>query len=368
VSNILFANNASALLAASIDDDDTVIQVAAGFGVLFPSPTGSQYFIATLENNSGEIELVRVTSRTGDNLTVLRGQEGSTAQAFVLNVTRVELRTTKGVMEGLLQLSGGAMSGDIDMDGNDIVDAILTGATVISGGQTVGTAIRGLINISTNELAVPTNGTSRATAGGIPILVNTDDLIPLLDVAGVITLSSATIGVRIPGGAYLRIADSSDADFLQAHHDGTDFNFAFTGTAEVNFNALLNLTAALRMNDNLLITPVLQDFAIDKQAVTATSSTTIDYVSGSYVELTLGTNIGTLALSNPPANTAVGTLRIKIIHSGASRTITWPASVKWPAAGIAPTLSGTDGAIDFVDLWTDDAGTTWYGAFNTDWQ
>lgn len=366
MANILFANNASALLAASIDNDDLVIQVAAGFGALFPSPAGAQYFFATLEDNTGAIEVVKCTSRTGDNLTVQRAQGGTTAQAFTLNVTRVELRNTKGTMEEFVQINGATMTGNLDMDGNEIQDAEFTGATIITGGQTVGTAIRGALNISTNEIAVPTNGTSRATAGGVPILVNTDDLIPFLDTAGVISFTSATIGVKVPAGAYFRVQDSADTDYGQMAHDGTDFNFTFVNTAEVNWDALLNITAGgIRLADLDLVRPVLLDFAVKKQTVSGVSSTTIDYTAGSYVVLNLTANIATLTLSNPPAS-HLGTLRIKVVQDSTPRTIAWPASVEWPE-GTAPTLSTTAGAIDFIDLWTDNGGTTWYGAYNTDW-
>jgi hypothetical protein len=366
VANILFSNNASALLAASIDADDTVIQTAAGFGALFPSPTGAQYFLATLESNTGAIEIVKCTSRTGDNLTVQRAQSGSTAQSFTLNITRVENRLTKGTMEQLAQINGASMTGDIDMNGNEIQDAELTGATIVTGGQTVGTAIRGALNISTNELAVPTNGTSRATAGGVSILVNTDDLIQYLDTAGVISFTSATIGVKIPGGAYFRVQDTSNNDYGQLTHDGTDFNFTFVGTAEVNWDTLLNITAGgIRLADLDLVRPIFLDFAVKKQTVSGVSSTTIDYTAGSYVVLNLTANITTLTLSNPPAS-HLGTLRIKVVQDATPRTIAWPASVKWPSA-IAPVLSTGSGDIDFIDLWTDNGGTTWYGAYNTDW-
>jgi hypothetical protein len=43
-----------------------------------------------------------------------------------------------------------------------------------------------------------------------------------------------------------------------------------------------------------------------------------------------------------------------------SRTVTWPAAVKW-SDGDAPTLSTAAGAIDRVVLTTYNGGTTWFG-------
>lgn len=59
----LFGNNASALLVASISDSDLTIQVQNGFGALFPNPGADEYFLVTIENDSGDIEVVKVTTR-----------------------------------------------------------------------------------------------------------------------------------------------------------------------------------------------------------------------------------------------------------------------------------------------------------------
>lgn len=177
---LLFANGASALLAASIDDNDLTIQVATGFGALFPNPGADEGFLVALVNAAGDKEIVLVTSRSADLLTVPpggRAQEGTSAQSWTNTLTRVEVRVTKGTLEKFIQRSGDAMEGDLDMSGNEIQDAELTGATVITGGQTVGTAIRGTLDDASNEIVVPNDG-SRATAGGEAILTagDTDEI------------------------------------------------------------------------------------------------------------------------------------------------------------------------------------------------
>lgn len=177
MAKVVFANAASALLAASIDDNDLTIQVDSGYGDLFPSPGGGDYFIVTLRNAAGDVEYCKVTSRAGDLLTVPvggRGFDGSSSQAWTNGQTRVELRMTKAYMEQLIQRGGDTMSGALDMDGNDITDPVLTGDWRGEGGQLVGTAVRGTEDDSSNELLVPSDGT-RATAGGSPILTQGDE-------------------------------------------------------------------------------------------------------------------------------------------------------------------------------------------------
>ena len=176
MADIIFTNNASSLLAASIDDLVTTIQVGSGDGPLFPSPSGSQYFVATLEDDAGNIEIVQCTSRTGDILTVVRGFDNSTAQSFALTATRIELRLTAIVMKEFLQANGDTLEGDIDANGNSIIDAILSGPLLsIQGGESVGTPMRGATGVSSNEVIVPA-APGRATAGGADIVVATDDI------------------------------------------------------------------------------------------------------------------------------------------------------------------------------------------------
>jgi hypothetical protein len=365
--DILFANNASALLAATINSTDTTVQVASGFGALFPSPSGGSYFYLTLEDDNGDVEIVKCTARTGDNLTVERGQEGTTAQGFSLTVTRCELRLTADTMEEFLQKNGGAMTGNLDMNTNEIQDAVLTGSsTSIQAGEIVAVPIRGATGETGNQIVVPANGVSKPTVGGVEVLLANDDLMALLDTTGVIIFDSATTGCRIIDGAYLRV-EGSASNYASLAHDDTDFSITGTNTTDLNVTGFTNLvldSVDLSMGGNQIIEPDLIDFSVTRQTVAGASTTEISYAAGSYVNLTLGTNIGTLNLTNPPAAGKVGTLRLKITSTG-TREITWPASVRWPNNGQEPTLT-TDG-IDFIDLWTDDGGTTWYGAYNTNW-
>lgn len=173
----LFANNASALLAASISDSDLTIQVQSTFGELFPNPGADEEFIVALINASGDIEYCRCTSRTGDLLTVAsggRGFDGSSPESWTNGQTRVEYRLTKAVMEAFIQRGGDTMEGNLDMDGNDLIDAHITGAdTIFDGGQIVGVPLRGTADDSSNEVAVPGDG-SPATSGGSVILTVAD--------------------------------------------------------------------------------------------------------------------------------------------------------------------------------------------------
>jgi hypothetical protein len=108
---ILFTNNATTNLAASITNSATSLTVLTGTGSLFPNLGVGDYFLITLIGISGSpIEIVKCTSRSGDTLTVVRGQEGTTPSAFN-GGDKVELRITAATMNSAAQ--AGLASGTI---------------------------------------------------------------------------------------------------------------------------------------------------------------------------------------------------------------------------------------------------------------
>lgn len=80
-SHQLFRNNADSTVNGTIAIGASFFNVAPGHGLRFPTPSAGQYFLATLfEKNVGgdeiNFEIVKVTSVTGDTLTVVRDFEG----------------------------------------------------------------------------------------------------------------------------------------------------------------------------------------------------------------------------------------------------------------------------------------------------
>ena len=101
----IFSNNAKTTLASSITSTQTSITVAPGTGALFPNPTLDQStFKVTFVSASDDsiYEICNCISRTGDVLTVVRAQEGTTGTPFLLNDI-VGHFCTAGVMTDLVQ-------------------------------------------------------------------------------------------------------------------------------------------------------------------------------------------------------------------------------------------------------------------------
>ena len=91
--SIKFANNAHSTLASGINTSATSITVASGHGARFPSLAGAEFFFATLIDSSNNLEIVKVTARSTDVLTVTRAQESTSAASFSSG-DRIELRIT----------------------------------------------------------------------------------------------------------------------------------------------------------------------------------------------------------------------------------------------------------------------------------
>lgn len=92
---IKFSNNASTTLFSAVTVNDTQIVVSPGGGSLFPELTDGNFFMITVVDAQGNLEIMGVTSRNVDTFTVKRAQENTPARAFPEGSV-VELRLTAG--------------------------------------------------------------------------------------------------------------------------------------------------------------------------------------------------------------------------------------------------------------------------------
>jgi hypothetical protein len=92
---VILKNNASSILATAVSASDTGIVVVDGSQ--FPTVPAANYFYATLVSQAGTTEIVRVTARAGNSMTVVRAQDGSTAAGFQVGA-RVEMRVNAATL------------------------------------------------------------------------------------------------------------------------------------------------------------------------------------------------------------------------------------------------------------------------------
>lgn len=105
MARLLTTNLAASTLQSSLGSNttDTSVSLATGGGALFPAlPYSGDFFSAAIIDISGNVEFVKAVARSGDSLTVVRAQEGTSARAFAVG-SRFELRLTAadiGFMQG----------------------------------------------------------------------------------------------------------------------------------------------------------------------------------------------------------------------------------------------------------------------------
>jgi len=92
---VKFTNNAATTLAAGINS--SVTSIAVTDGSVFPTITGSDHFYVTFDDTTNK-EIVKVTARSGNTLTVVRGHDNTTARAFSSG-DKAELRIVAALLD-----------------------------------------------------------------------------------------------------------------------------------------------------------------------------------------------------------------------------------------------------------------------------
>jgi hypothetical protein len=115
---LVATNNAASTLLTALSPVDTTLIVAAGHGSKFPATTGGNYFYCTLTNAVGQFEVVKVTNRLGDTLTVTRAQDNTIGGSWDAG-DAVELRVVAAAINELANVAGsvGQANGVAPLDG-----------------------------------------------------------------------------------------------------------------------------------------------------------------------------------------------------------------------------------------------------------
>jgi len=162
--------------------------------------------------------------------------------------------------------------------------------------------------------------------------------------------TGGTVTGNIAASANVTVDGADISDYL----DGSG-NLTVPGTSA--FTGVATFTAAIP--GATMTTPTFTNYAETyATASISTNTLALNLDNGNHFSIALNANITTFTVSNIPTGKAV-TVTMIFTADGTIRTITWPASVKWPAA-TAPTMTGTNGKVDIITLYTVDAGTTWY--------
>ena len=165
----LYANNARTTLSGSANNTVTTLVLQSGAGALFPSPNNTigEYAKATLQDSATGLrnEIVYITARTGDVLTVIRGQDGSTAQTWSAGDTVFE-GVTAATLASFVQPSKLQSGQYVYADATGTTSAYIATLTPAIATVNAGMVVRVNTNsVGTNTTTTPTlnvNGTDIA--------------------------------------------------------------------------------------------------------------------------------------------------------------------------------------------------------------
>jgi hypothetical protein len=209
----LFTNNAATGLVYPITSSATTLYVNGGSGFLFPSPTGGNYFMITLINAlTGNMEIVKCTARSGDVFTVVRAQEGTTAQAFAVG-DAVQLRITAGSLSTFANptvvnsvaadtgISVSSSTGNVTI-GNTGVVAVNAGSGITlsgsSGTVTISSNVTSVANATNAANLITTNFSIKEVSGKLYFYYGTTQ-IASLDSSGNFTALGNLTGTTASG-------------------------------------------------------------------------------------------------------------------------------------------------------------------------
>lgn len=265
----LFANNITGVLTSGVSNSDT--SVTLNDASLMPSPTGSDYFLLTLYglNSNGQEnawEILKVTARSSNVLTVVRGQEGTTAVSWGASST-CQMRAT-----------GGAFSAKEDAANKDA-----------TGGYAGLTLFK--LNLKNPANTITSWFTTAATAARTWTMPDKEGTVAMLsDITG--TNSGTNTGDNATNTQYSGLVSN-------ATHTGDATGSTALTVVKINGTSLAGLATGILKNTTTTGVPSIAAAGTDYQAPLV-SATNIKTINGSSV---LGS--GDLSISGGAAASSV---------------------------------------------------------------
>lgn len=185
----LYTNNAATGLVYPISAVDVTIYLNGGTGDLFPTPTGGNFFYATLISQlTGNMEIVKCIARSGDIVTVIRGEEGTTPQAFATG-DAFQLRVTAAGLNAFANppipvITGTADQVDVTTVGTDVTISLPNPINVDTSGNAATATLATTATTATSATKVTTTNFTIEQVGTKLVFKNGSTVVASLDASG----------------------------------------------------------------------------------------------------------------------------------------------------------------------------------------
>lgn len=219
-----YTDNAVTTLSTSITNVSTTLAVPGAMGGLFPAVTGAgtpgfatDYFVITLEDNSNNIEKIKVETRIVDQMgsggyPLIRGFDGTTARSWPSG-SLVELRWERSAIANLVgkderDVKGGDLVMAVGRIEADRATAVVAAATTDLG-PVAGNFV--VVTHASGTLAITSFGGATAAQSGTEIEIQFQVSGGALSITNSASLQCLGADVAIENGDMLRVRKVSDA-------------------------------------------------------------------------------------------------------------------------------------------------------------
>jgi hypothetical protein len=344
------------------------LQISQSAAAMMSALTGGDYYILTALKRAGSvesaIEVMKVTGFTAGGsyttINVLRGQEGTTVQSYIVG-DYVSMRFTKGSAEALMQPGdnlGGLPDAAAARGNLGLGTAALTNTGTGAANTILGNDAR------LTDSRAPTGAAGGVLSGTYPTPGFAVDMATQAELDAAVALKEPTVTATTITDYYRGnktfgdFATAARAVVLTAIDVGTQGAVSAADTILAAIGKLQatksSLTGAETLTNKTLTTPVINGYT--EGVVTANTSTAYTIaLTGTMQILTL---TGNCAYTFPTPAAGKSFLLLQKQDATGSRTVTWPATVKWPNS-TNPTLTATASKGDLFGFTSD--GTYWYG-------
>lgn len=214
MSKQIYKNNSSSTLASGISSGATSLTLASGEGGLFASPSDDDWQMLTLSDGTA-YEVVKMTGRTADVLTVARAQEGTAAAAWLTGAT-VQARLTAGMLDKIpVNTSTGASGIALGLNANSV-------STGVVGFQTSTAVIAGqVLRVGDSICIVLVGGTTGASVPDPGITTYSDLYVLYVFTSGTAVLSPVHNYASAVSSTAMGAASHADENCVAVGQDAT---------------------------------------------------------------------------------------------------------------------------------------------------